>query len=91
MFGIADTIKLLCTPLKLLKINTEEIKIMVCISLSMFGILKKDLKETKEACIAKNMKLNLKNIKYILAKYLSTLIIRVNKIEKALIAKGYEN
>lgn len=37
----AETIKNLCAPLKLLKINTEEIKMIVSISLSMIPILKK--------------------------------------------------
>lgn len=57
----------------------------------MLGIIKKDLKEMKDACIAKNMKINLRNIKHILTKYLYMLMDRVNKIEKSLIAKGYDN
>ena len=47
--GIAETIQLLCTPLKIFKINTEEIKIMICISLAMIPILKKDLNEIGRA------------------------------------------
>ena len=31
--NLAKTIRLLCTPLKLFKVNTEEIEVMVCISL----------------------------------------------------------
>ena len=57
----------------------------------MLGIIKKDLREMKDACIAKNMKINLRNIKHILTKYLYMLMDRVNKIEKSLIAKGYDN
>lgn len=62
---------------------------MICISLSMIPILKKDLYEIKDACKAKNMKFNIKNSKYILAKFFISLIRRVNQIEEALIAKGY--
>ncbi len=89
--SIAETVKLLCSPLKIFKINTDEIKIMVCISLSMFPILRKDLYEIKEACISRGMKFNIKNTKNILSKYCLSIIKRVNYIEEALIAKGYEN
>jgi len=85
---IAETIKILCTPIKVFKINTEEIKILVCISLSMIPILKKDLLEMKEACRAKNIRINIKNIKIILSKFFLSLLMRVNQIEEALIAKG---
>lgn len=85
---VAETIKILCTPLKIIRVNTEEIKMIVCISLSMIPILKKDLLEMKEACRAKNIKFNVKNMKIILSKFLLSLLIRVNKIEEALIAKG---
>lgn len=71
-------------------INTDEIKVMICISMSMIPILKKDLKETKEACIAKNISFNVKNTKYILLKFFLTFIKRVNQIEESLISKGYD-
>ena len=91
LHGIAETIQLLCTPLKIFKINTDEIKIMICISLSMIPILKKDLLEIKNACRAKKMKFTIKNMKFILSKFFLSLIQRVNQIEKSLIAKGYSS
>ena len=87
--SIAEAVKILCFPLKLFKINTDEIRIIVYISLAMFPILKKELFEVKEACIAKNIKFNIRNMKIILGKFFLLLIFRVNKIEDALIAKGY--
>lgn len=89
--GVAETIQLLCTPLKRLNIQPEEIKIMVCISLSMIPIFKKDLRELKEACKAKNMKWNIPNMKFIFSRFFLSLIQRVNQIEEALIAKGYSS
>lgn len=89
LFGVAETIQLLCTPLKIFKINTDEIKVIICISLSMIPILKKDLNETKEACRAKNISFSIKNTKYILSKFFLSLIKRVNQIEESLISKGY--
>lgn len=62
---------------------------MVCISLSVIPVLKKDLLEVKEACIAKNIDFNIKNMKIILSKFFISLIARVSEIEEALIAKEY--
>lgn len=87
---IAETIKLLCTPLKIFKINTEDIKIMVCISLSMIPILKNNVYELKSTCKAKNIDFNVKNMKYILSKFFLSIIMRVNQIEESLISKGYK-
>lgn len=56
----------------------------------MISVLKEDLKETKEACKAKGISLNLKNMKYVLSKFFLSLIFRINQIEDALISKGYE-
>ena len=91
MFGIAETIKTICFPLKIFNINTDEIKLLVCISLSVIPILKIELFEIKEACIAKNLSFNIKNTKIILAKFFVSLITKVNEIEESLIAKGYSN
>ncbi len=85
----AKTVELLCSPLRLFKINTEEIFILVCISLSMIPIIKNELIEIRNSCKAKNMNINVKNYKYILSKFFYSLLIRVNEIEGSLIAKGY--
>lgn len=85
----AETIKIICSPFKIFKVNTDDIKVMVCISLSVIPIFKKDLYELKEACMAKNITLNVKNMKIILAKFFLSLILRVNEIEESLVAKGY--
>lgn len=91
LHGIADAIKIICYPLKIFKVNTDDIKVMVCISLSVIPILKKDLYELKEACKGKNITFNVKNMKIVLAKFFLSIISRVNEIEESLIAKGYSN
>ena len=91
VFAMAETIKLICSPLKILKVNVDEIKVMVSISLSMIPILRKEVHEIREACVAKNIVFNVKNMKIILSKFLISLITRVNNIEESLIAKGYSN
>ena len=50
--------------------------------------IKNDLTEVKNACKAKNIDMNLKNMKYILSKFLLSLIKRVNQIDEAMIEKG---
>ncbi len=85
----ADTISELLSPLKKFNVNPDEIKILICISLSMIPILKSDIRELREACIAKKMKFNIKNVKFILSKFLLSIIMKVNNIEEVLISKGY--
>lgn len=87
---VANTIKLIFSPLELLKIDTEQIRIMVCISLSMIPILKRDLRELKEACVAKNISFNVSNIKIIISKFFLSILQRVSKIERALLSKGID-
>ena len=86
---IARTIKKLCMPLKLLKVNPNDIELLVCISLSMIPILKREYSQMKEACSAKGMKLNVKNMKVILTKLMISVMKRVNEIEESMIEKGY--
>lgn len=86
---LAKTIEVLCTPLKIFKVNIEEIGLLVSISLSMIPILKKELYELKDACKAKNISFNIKNSKYVFSKFFLSLITRVNQIEESLISKGY--
>lgn len=87
--GIANTIKILCTPLQWFKINPEEIELLVCISLSMLPILKREYLQLKEACYAKGMDINIKNMKIILTKLMISIMKRVNEIEESIIEKGY--
>lgn len=85
---LAKTIKTLCTPLKLFNINPDEIEIMVCISLSLIPSIKNILLEVKNACKAKNIDINLSNMKYILSKILISMLKRVGEIDEAMIEKG---
>lgn len=61
---------------------------MICISLSMVPILKKEIKEIIDICKNKNIDINVRNIKIILSKIFLSIIIRVNQIDEALIEKG---
>lgn len=86
---MASTIKRFCTPLKLIKVNPEEIELLVCISLSMIPILKREYLQLKDACVAKGMDINIKNMKPIFTKWMISIMKRVNEIEESIIEKGY--
>lgn len=86
---IAKTVKKICTPLKLFKINPEEIEVLVAIALSILPIMRREYIEVKEACKAKNIPMNLKNSKIILSRMLTSYLKRVDEIDEALIEKGY--
>lgn len=87
--NIASTIKNLCMPLKLFKVNLEDIELLVCISLSMIPILKTEYSELKEACLAKGIAIKVSNMKPILTKLMVSVMKRVNYIEESMIEKGY--
>ena len=87
---LAKTIRTICKPLEIFKINTEEIELIVSISLSMIPVLKNEYIEVKEACKAKNITFNIKNMKVILSKVLLSTIKRINEIDESLVEKGYE-
>jgi len=71
-------------------INPEDIELLVCISLSMLPIFKREYHQLKEACSAKGIAINVKNMKVILTKLLVSIMKRVNEIEASIIEKGYE-
>lgn len=87
--GIARTIKNLCMPLKWLNVNPDDIELLVCISLSMLPILKREYFQLREACVAKGIALNIKNSKVVLTKLMISVMKRVNEIEESMIEKGY--
>lgn len=76
-------------PLKLFKVNLEDIELLVCISLSMIPILKTEYSELKEACLAKGIAIKVSNMKPILTKLMVSVMKRVNYIEESMIEKGY--
>ena len=86
---VAKTVRKLCTPLKVFKINPEVIEVLVAIALSILPIMKREYMEVKEACKAKNIPINLKNSKIILSRMLTSYLKRVDEIDEALIKKGY--
>lgn len=88
-FSVAKTVKTLCKPLEIFKINTDDIEILVALGITMVPVIKKEFLDLKNACLAKNIDWNIKNMKIILSKLLFSIIKRVNEIDEALIQKGH--
>ena len=88
-FSVAKTVKTLCRPLEIFKIDTDDIEILVALGITMVPVLKKEFLDLKNACLAKNIDWNIKNMKIILSKFLFSIIKRVNEIDEALMQKGH--
>lgn len=86
---VATTIQRLCAPLKFFHIDTTDIKILVCIALSLIPTLRRQLSEVRLACAVKHMSINLHNAKPILTRFLTSVFARIEQIEASLLAKGY--
>ena len=80
-------------PLKIIKINSREIGIIVCIGIAFMPIIKKEMQEIKYSLKAKGYNINFKNIikkpNYILVPLITGIIKRINDIEASLLSKGY--
>lgn len=88
---LANTIKNLCFPLKLFKINTENIGLMVSISICMIPVLKRELYSMIQAMKSKGKMMKIRSITVAMRPMLISILKRTNEIEKTLIAKGYES
>ena len=86
-------IETLLKPLKIIKIDSKEIGIMVCIGISFIPILQNEITELKYSLKAKGFNLNFKNIikkpNYILTPLITSVIKRVGEIECSFLSKGY--
>ena len=89
----AETIVKIMTPLKLLKIDVENIGIIICIALTFIPILRQELDNMKLALKAKGSKTSAFHLilqsKYVLLPMLTSVLNRINEIEYSLKAKAY--
>lgn len=80
-------------PLKILKINSKEIGIIVCIGISFIPIIQKEMQEIKYSLKSKGYNLSFKNVikkpNYILVPLITGIIKKVSEIEASLMSKGY--
>ncbi len=88
---LANAIKSLCFPLKLFKINTENIGLMVSISICMIPVLKSEIYSVIQAMKSKGKIIKINGIAVAMKPILISILRRTNEIEKTLIARGYES
>ncbi len=86
-------VETLLKPLKIFKIDSKEIGIIVCIGVAFIPIINKQISEIKYSLKSKGFDLRFKNIikkpNYILVPLLTSIVKRVGEIEQSLLSKGY--
>ncbi len=87
---VADTIQKISAPLKLFKVNTKNIGIMISISICMLPILKKEMETLMQTMKAKGERLKPSNMAIIMKPMLISILKKTGQIEKTLLAKAYE-
>lgn len=90
---LSNSIEKLLTPLKIFKINTKDIGIMVSIAIAFVPILKDEGNKIKYSLKSKGFNTNginmIKNINLILVPLIVSILKRIEHIENALKSKGY--
>lgn len=80
-------------PLKIFKVNTRDIGIIVSISIAFIPILQKEIQNLKYSLISKGFRPSFRNIikspNLILAPLLASIIKKTGEIEQSMISKGY--
>lgn len=93
-YEIANVIKILLSPMKIIGLNPENIAIIISIAIAFVPILARELKNVLYALKAKGINTNMlsimKNINLIMQPLFVSIIKRANEIEYALKAKGFQ-
>lgn len=86
---LAEALEKIFSVCKFIKINPQNVSLMVCIAISFIPTIKKQIKQVSESLRAKGVKMNIKNWSLIFEPVTISLIKRVDEIESALKAKAY--
>lgn len=89
IFELSEIIQKLCYPLKLFKVNTKNIGIMVAVSLCMVPILKNEFFTLTQSMKSKGKPMKLSSIIIIMKPMLISVLKKTSQMEKALMAKAY--
>ena len=87
---LSQSISILFYPLKIFKINPQDIGLIVTVAISFLPILKETFAQNMLALKAKGRRVRINNISLSLKPILISTLKRVGEIEYALKAKGYE-
>ncbi len=86
---VADTIQKLCYPLKIFKININNIGMMVSISICMLPVIKNEIYTLIRVMKSKGRIMKINSIIIIMKPMLISILRKTSQIEKTLIAKAY--
>lgn len=90
---LSNSIEKILTPLKIFKVNTRDIGIMISIAVAFVPILRDEGNKIKESLKSKGFNVNginmIKNINLILVPLIVSILKRVGHIENAFKSKGY--
>jgi len=87
---ISMTIQKLCFPLNLFGVNTNNIYIIISVSICMIPVLKNEITTQIKAMKSKGKPLTIRNFINIIQPLLISILKRTNEIEKTLISKAYD-
>lgn len=85
----AETTQKLFSPLKIFKVNTKNIGMIVSIALCMVPVFKNEMHDLIRAMKAKGQSLKVNNIGILMKPVLISTLRKTSQMESALIAKGY--
>lgn len=86
---ISNVIQTLCYPLKIFKIDTNNIGIMISISICMIPVLKNEMQALINAMKSKGKKLKINTIIIVIKPILISILQKTREMEKTLISKAY--
>lgn len=80
-------------PLKIFKVNVDDLSLMMVIAFNFIPIIVSDTANLKQALLARNIKLNLKTLftktHIIFVMFFANIFRKVNELEQALLARNY--
>jgi energy-coupling factor transport system permease protein len=91
MEDLSSAIEILFSPLQIFQIAGKDIGLMVCIALAFIPVLRRDFNQIRLALRAKGMKMQVKNIAYLLTPFFVGILQRTDEISKAIRTKGYND
>lgn len=90
---ISNAIENLLYPLKLFKVNTRNIGIIISIAITLIPILHQEIENIKYSLIGKGFNMSFLNqithINYLMKPLFYSILRKVNEMESALLSKGY--
>lgn len=78
------------SPLKIIKVNVEDISIIISIAITFIPILLREINLLKSSLKIKNYKLKINTINIIMKPFLISLLKKIDEIDKILKVKAYE-